>query len=196
MSKLEEQKIITRDKLQNELIEYKDAHYKRQLEFVEYFEDVLEKDDIILDIGCRDGTILEILKNKGYDDSYGIECTEEAVELCQNKKLEVNYSDAHKIFYNNNIFDVIILSHVMEHFYDLDKVITECKRICVDNHKLLVEIPLEKNAHKESGHYTSFSSIEEVDNFMLKHGYKASEKYFFKLGKNKSIYRVKFHKEK
>lgn len=41
----------------------------------------------------------------------------------------------------NNTFDIIVMSHVLEHFYDPNTALEKCKTILTDNSILVVEVP-------------------------------------------------------
>lgn len=86
----------------------------------------------ILDIGCGDGTIIDyISKNNSPEQIIGIDISEYAVEYVKKrgydaKVLDVLSKDFEKLLKTNN-FDYIIITEVLEHIQDPEKVIENIK---------------------------------------------------------------------
>ena len=79
----------------------------------------------ILEIGCNDGTFLEILKDTGFKNLLGIEPTADASKLAVEKGLDVfkgflSPAVAHSLVENRGKFDLLITRQVLEHIADLD----------------------------------------------------------------------------
>ncbi len=70
----------------------------------------------VLDIGCGDGTLLELLKEKKSIDGRGMEISTKGVNLCLSKGLSVIHGDADHdlVDYPDNAFDYAILSHTIQ----------------------------------------------------------------------------------
>lgn len=75
----------------------------------------IEKDSSILDVACGLGDKMLLLKDSGYHDVLGVEINEDSVRECTNKGLNVVSFDAFKKEEKNE-YDVILLSHIIEHF--------------------------------------------------------------------------------
>jgi 2-polyprenyl-3-methyl-5-hydroxy-6-metoxy-1,4-benzoquinol methylase len=76
------------------------------------------KDKSIIDIGCGIGGVLNFLKNKGCTDIFGVDYSEEQVEVCQKYVTDkISKADTFDFFkYNSKKYDIIIMLDVLEHF--------------------------------------------------------------------------------
>ena len=82
----------------------------------------------ILDIGCGDGTIIDfIVKNNSPSKIVGIDISKEAVNITKKKGHEAFemdiLSENFESFLNNNEFDCIIITEVLEYIVDPEKVL-------------------------------------------------------------------------
>ena len=101
----------------------------------------------IMEIGAGDGSILESLDNHGFGlNYYALEISESGINEIKKKKIsklkEVKRFDGIKSNYRDNEFDLVILSHVIEHVENPRLLISEAKRI---GKKLFFEVPCEDN---------------------------------------------------
>jgi len=99
----------------------------------------LVKEKNVLDVGCGDGLMLEILKSKGIKCA-GIDISDIAVEKCKNKGLDVrlvDFSDS-TLPYQDESFDLIIFSDVLEHMYNPKNILFEAKRVA---RSILISVP-------------------------------------------------------
>ena len=123
---------------------YKAYDLKRISETVdEIIHSCPDKDARIIDIGCANGGILRVLKEKGYKNLVGYDPSKKCVENMQNEKitcLQGSIFDANNVFANQQ-FDYVILSHVMEHIYDLQKAFNICFYLLAEGGKLYIEVP-------------------------------------------------------
>jgi len=72
----------------------------------------------ILDIGCGLGQMLSALKEKGFVQLHGVDISIEAVDTCLANGLNVTRIDDIRTYcktYMGERFDVIVMSHVLEH---------------------------------------------------------------------------------
>jgi len=92
----------------------------------------IDPDSKILDIGCGDGTIIEYLsKNNKPKEIVGIDISKRAVDYVKEKgfdafEIDILSEDFIK-FLANKKFDYIIITEVLEHIQDPEKVITAIK---------------------------------------------------------------------
>lgn len=111
----------------------------------------LNKTARIIDIGCANGGILKILKKDGYTNLFGLDpskkCIQEVLDAGITCK-QGSILDANKVF-DGEKFDFIILSHVVEHIYDLRKTFEICGQLLNKNGRLYVEVP-------DATHYKDF----------------------------------------
>jgi len=89
---------------------------KRYNEILEKFEKY-RKTNRILDVGCGMGYFLEIAKDRGWE-VYGTEYTDEAIEICKSKEIEVRKGKLTADLFDKESFDVITSFEVIEHIND------------------------------------------------------------------------------
>jgi ubiquinone/menaquinone biosynthesis C-methylase UbiE len=120
----------------------------------------------ILEIGAGEGSILKRLSDLKFGDMlYAMELTEKAFDLVRERKIEslieCKVFDGYAIPYEENKFDLAILSHVLEHVEYPRKLLYEAARVAK---YIFVEVPLEDNfrlprdfVFDKVGHINSYS---------------------------------------
>ena len=93
----------------------------------------------VLDIGCNVGGILSAFKSIGCS-VYGVDLESDAVDFAVSKGLLVEYGSAKDVKVTNK-FDIIIFSHVMEHFLDIQSELSIIKNLLKDDGILYIEVP-------------------------------------------------------
>jgi len=101
----------------------------------------------ILEIGAGEGSILKRLSELKFgDELYALELSSSGVKTIKNKKIpdlmECLIFDGYKIPYENDRFDIAILSHVIEHVEHPRQLLYEASRVAK---YVFVEVPLEDN---------------------------------------------------
>ena len=94
----------------------------------------------VLDVGCSDGSLMEILKKSKNVDIRGIEISKEKVQTCISKGLTVIEGDAEfdlKQFPDKS-FDYVVLGQTLQAFINPEIVIKEILRV---GNKAIVTIP-------------------------------------------------------
>tara|TARA_B110000259_G_scaffold158280_1_gene180605 strand:+ start:247 stop:840 length:594 start_codon:yes stop_codon:yes gene_type:complete len=94
----------------------------------------------VLDVGCGDGTLIEVLiKQKGID-ARGIELEENKVKQCISKGLSVIQGNAETELsqFPDKAFDFVVLSQTLQAFYQPENVLNELLRI---GNKVIISIP-------------------------------------------------------
>jgi len=136
------------------------AKYKAQ-NIVELSKKI--KFDTVLEVGAGEGSILDWLsKNKFSENLYGIEISESGIEIIKSKNIknlkEVLLFDGYKIPYNDNHFDLVICSHVMEHVEHERVLLREIKRV---SKYQIFEVPIDFSFYvdKKLKHFLSFGHI-------------------------------------
>ena len=101
------------------------------------FSDSVEKTSAILDLGCGYGSFLSFLQSKNYTNVTGVDLSTQEISIC--KKLFTSYNFVQDDILNfvsstDTKFDVVYLSHVIEHIKkeDLFVFLEGVKRILSD----------------------------------------------------------------
>jgi 2-polyprenyl-3-methyl-5-hydroxy-6-metoxy-1,4-benzoquinol methylase len=135
------------------------------------------KDDYILDIGHRNGGLLNECNVNGYKNVFGFDIGELSFELVSKKypylvsDNRIKKHDAHEGIPFDEKFDVIVLSHVLEHMHDTTKVLNNIRDSLKDGGSVYVVVPKEKNMD-HLPHYTIFEKSEDLKNLMAENGFK------------------------
>lgn len=91
----------------------------------------LIKSGPVLDLGCGDGLLLDLLKKRKLISGKGLDVSEIAVEKARAKGLDVNAFDFtnNKLPFNDNSFTTVIMLDVLEHLYQPDVLLKEVHRV-------------------------------------------------------------------
>ncbi len=102
----------------------------------------IKKESKILDVGCSSGIMIESLKNQGYVDICGIDISEEAIVASKSRGINnVIVSPGETTVFNENKFDVIIASDILEHIKDDNMALKEWYRILKLGGILIIFVP-------------------------------------------------------
>jgi len=144
-----------------------------------FFEPFVDKQQSLLDIGTRDGWMLDYLRRKKITNTMGIDITEDAVKYAQSQGRNVIWGDMHNLSaFSEAEFGTLIMIHSLEHCYNPQVVVNGLSRILKLGGILYVEVPLENKPAKEVAHYYNFSSVHDVVKVLGSH---------FKLLKHKVV---------
>ncbi len=107
----------------------------------------------VLCIGCRSTQELESFDNLGFGIVKGIDIfsIHERIELM----------DMHALKYSDNSFNCIYMADVIEHSYDINKVISEVIRVCKTNALICILAPFNFQVNSRR-HFTDFESPEKL----------------------------------
>lgn len=151
----------------------------------------------ILDVGSASGWFLSELKKEFKNsECVGIDTYKAAINYGKKKykNIKLVRTDAHKIPFKENTFEVIVCCEVLEHVEEPEIVIKEMRRILKKNGTLIVEIDtgnwlfkliwyfwtnLRKGVWRDS-HIHSFS-VEKLKRLFVKNGLKIKEMKIFNL---------------
>lgn len=117
--------------------------------------EIFMKGKKVLDIGCGEGNLLR----KDRNNIYGIDINKTLIEKLQSEGLLVKYGDATKIPFEDNYFDVIHCSNVIEHLTPLDahKMFLETKRVLKQNGIIILITPMPKKVWNTFGHIKPYT---------------------------------------
>ena len=93
--------------------------------------DLLKNDTRVLDVGCGDGSLMDLLNRDKNIEVRGLELNQDNVQQCINKGLPVIQGDAETELHQfpNQSFDYVILSQTLQAFYEPERVLKELLRI-------------------------------------------------------------------
>jgi len=100
------------------------------------------KGNTLFEIGPGEGFVLELFEKNNFD-VFGIEASKENLKIIQNKlqngKIQTGFAeDIPKI---DKKFDVIIMSHVLEHLVDCRKILSNIKNLLTTDGIFFIEVP-------------------------------------------------------
>tara|TARA_B100000767_G_scaffold268128_1_gene287887 strand:- start:479 stop:1072 length:594 start_codon:yes stop_codon:yes gene_type:complete len=102
--------------------------------------DLLPKNVRVLDVGCGDGSLMNLLIKEKNIDARGLELEKENVKKCIYKGLPVINGNAEIELHQfpNQSFDFVVLSQTLQAFYNPEKVLKDLLRI---GKSVIVSIP-------------------------------------------------------
>jgi 2-polyprenyl-3-methyl-5-hydroxy-6-metoxy-1,4-benzoquinol methylase len=101
----------------------------------------------ILDYGCDSGFLLDIIRKNHpakHFELFGTDINEYALQYARQTYPDFTFYDLDQGLYNNGKFDIIILSHVLEHVHDRNQVVKNLKRLLRTDGTLIIAIPQER----------------------------------------------------
>ena len=101
---------------------------------------LVDDDSKVLDIGCGNGDLLNLLLSNKNIKGQGLEINQKKVNECVAKGLSVIQGDADKdlSLYPNNSFDCVVLSQTIQATQEPKRILSELTRI---GGKVIVSIP-------------------------------------------------------
>lgn len=109
----------------NKTPQIRKIHFKKIVELLDP-----QKNDTVLDIGYNKGDLVKALRNFS-NEVYGCDINKEVIKSSNINGLKIVSTE--KLDYDNNFFDKIISSHVIEHTNNLENTIKEMERILKPN---------------------------------------------------------------
>lgn len=101
-----------------------------------------QKVDTILDLGCGEGTRLNLLLRKG-NKGVGVDLSDTAITVAKktHPNLEFIRSDLEELPLRDNSFDLVYLAFVLEHLTNPQKALTEAVRVLSKDGTLVIIAP-------------------------------------------------------
>ena len=115
--------------------------------------------DIVLDIGCNDGSLGVILMDRGCT-VFGIDVVKELVEIAVQRGVFAKECNAENITHSDNKFDVVVMAEVMEHLFNPDDALKEIKRVLKPEGLFLGSVPHSKG-------YLGIGKIADYHNWVF-----------------------------
>lgn len=149
--------------------------YQRIFTFInDYIKKSLPELSHVLDIGCSTGYLLSLFKTNGYK-VMGIDPSSKCKEIAlQEYGINVRTGTLDTIQIQNEKYDIIILSHVLEHIVDLSYFILKLKSILSPKGIIYIEVPDVQNINLPFGYFSfehvNYFSKSSLKNLMAKNG--------------------------
>lgn len=115
----------------------------RIVSLVDELTDGVSKVQSILDIGAAKGGVLAEFKRRGYSNLYGIDPSPICVEAIRALGIEACVATLEDSEWASDprVFDLIILSHVLEHVYDMRECTKAATKRLSATGRLYIEVP-------------------------------------------------------
>lgn len=111
------------------------------------------KNGLLLDVGCGNGNAMERFKERGWQ-VVGTDFDAKAVNEAKDKGLDVHLGDLKELAFPGNTFDVVFLSHVIEHVPFPIDALSEYYRILKPGGYLIAITPnANSTSHKKFKHH-------------------------------------------
>jgi len=117
----------------------------------------------ILEVGAGDGSILKLLADQNFAPEYvAVEISDSGVEHIKARNIKnlksVQLFDGYHLPFEDNSFDLIILSHVLEHVEHERLLLRELKRVA---HHCVIEVPRDYKAGVDNRikHFLAYGHI-------------------------------------
>ena len=93
--------------------------------------ELIPKNVMVLDVGCGDGSLMDLLIKEKNIEARGLEIKEEYVKKCIYKGLSVIEGNAETelLQFPDQSFDYVVLSQTLQAFYNPEKVLKELLRV-------------------------------------------------------------------
>ena len=122
-----------------------------------------------LDLGTRDGFGTEYMKTLGMTETQGIDLSRKAVEYAQSVGRHVSLGDMMKLEHLDNMFDVVVAQHSLEHVPEPHKAVSEMFRVLKPGGIMLIVVPKE-GATNDRAHHSIFPNISAVCSLVSMYG--------------------------
>lgn len=113
--------------------------YDKQIERIGKF--IKNKNSHIIDVGCAKGGLLRRFKEMGYKNLYGVDPGSSFLDILKVNGINATVGNALSLNELDMTFDVLILSHVIEHIYDLHTLIFSIKSVLKEGSIAYIEAP-------------------------------------------------------
>ena len=127
--------------------------------------------DKVLDLGCSQGVVCLLLGCEGFN-CIGVDNEESAINYARHEleneekavqqRVSFILAEATKLPFEDNSFDTIILTEVLEHLNNPDKILAESKRVLKEKGKIIITVPfglLLFDDHKKTYYPATFLDI-------------------------------------
>ncbi|MDR1923968.1 MAG: class I SAM-dependent methyltransferase [Planctomycetaceae bacterium] len=126
-----------------------------------------QKNDVIMDIGCASGAFLQILKENGFTNLYGMDLSIQNLENLRMKGMNTIHGSITTLKLANVNAKMIAMFHVLEHCYELNDVLSNVKSLLIPGGLILIEVPnvAKYNEIEHSHRYPYLLTHEHINHF-------------------------------
>lgn len=145
-----------------------------QKRFIDFYFDSKERNIRILDIGCGEGVGLAYLKSLGFKNVFGVEFNPRKAQIAR-KTATVYEQDAHNLDIPGK-FDVVVLSHFLEHTLQPDVVLKNVAKLLKKTSEMLIVLPF-PDTGPDDAHTAKYilgtaeGDEEKLDDYITKCGF-------------------------
>lgn len=116
----------------------------------------------LLDIGAREGVLLDILSEHGFRELTGLDIWPEGLKAMKEKGYRTIRADIQE-YRTHKRFHTIVLSHVLEHCPDPVRVLRNVDRMLLKYGIVFIEVPKQEDLRIEgAGHYSNFETLSDL----------------------------------
>ncbi len=156
---LENQEEMSDETLDDFILDIK-SHLVRYGWYLDWLEKYLKEDYRYLDLGCRNGEFLVQLRERiDAWKLYGVELHEDSAMIASDRGIAVYTQDVHYLKLENDFFDFVFLTHLLEHTHNPSKVLWQVEKVTKPGGCVFIEVPLEPKPKKlptEWAHWYTF----------------------------------------
>lgn len=135
----------------------------------------------ILDIGCGTGIVMKRLGR--YGEAFGVDISNEAISFCKKRRIKnIINSDAKKLPFENNNFDLVTSFDVLEHVDKPAIALKEIYRTLNVNGIAIISVPAYKflwSSHDEALHHVTRFNIRGLKELILLNNFKILKISYF-----------------
>ncbi len=103
--------------------------------------EMIGHDRDILDLGCLDGTVGSLFIERG-NRVTGVDASRSAIETARSRGLDARLGNLEEpLPFEDNSFDVVFAGEVIEHVFDVDRMVSEARRVLRAGGSFVVTTP-------------------------------------------------------
>jgi 2-polyprenyl-3-methyl-5-hydroxy-6-metoxy-1,4-benzoquinol methylase len=99
------------------------------------------KEARILDVGCANGGLLQVLGRLGFHNLVGVDPSPACVENTRSGGCQAYRGEFDRLPAEIGCFDAVILTSVLEHVLDVKSAISALVSLCAGNGRIFIEVP-------------------------------------------------------
>lgn len=130
---------------------------RERMELLKIFDKLAPKK--ILDFGCRDGFLSNIIQEHTHAEVYGADIDMEALDRGARDYPNVKFVLPSAVETMNPEFDVIFMGHVLEHVQSCEEVLGTLSQVLAPRGKFIISVPQERVKGDTLPHLIIFESI-------------------------------------